>query len=52
MLRQADRESLALLVLILVVCALFLSGASLAGVRGRRSEIGALRAVGWGRRQV
>jgi hypothetical protein len=51
-LHQADRESLALLVLILVVCALFLSGASLAGVRGRRGEIGALRAVGWGRRQV
>jgi putative ABC transport system permease protein len=42
-LHQADRESLALLVLILVVCALFLSGAALAGVRGRRTEIGALR---------
>jgi putative ABC transport system permease protein len=51
-LHQADRESLALLVLILVVCALFLSGAALAGVRGRRTETGALRAVGWGRRQV
>jgi putative ABC transport system permease protein len=51
-LHQADRESLALLVLILVVSALFLSGAALAGVRGRRTEIGALRAVGWGRRQV
>ncbi len=51
-LHQADRESLALLVLILVVCSLFLSGAALAGVRGRRTEIGALRAVGWGRRQV
>ena len=51
-LRQADRESLALLVLILVVCALFLSSAALAGVRGRRTEIGALRAVGWGRLAV
>jgi putative ABC transport system permease protein len=51
-LHRADRESLALLVLILVVSALFLSGAALAGVRGRRTEIGALRAVGWGRRQV
>ena len=51
-LHQADRESLALLVLILVVCALFLSGAALAGVRGRRTEIGTLRAVGWGRRPV
>jgi putative ABC transport system permease protein len=51
-LRQADRESLALFVLVLVVCALFLVGAAVAGVRGRRAEIGALRAVGWGRRQV
>jgi putative ABC transport system permease protein len=51
-LRQADRESVALFVLILVVCGLFLAGATLAGVRGRRSEIGALRALGWGRRQV
>jgi hypothetical protein len=51
-LRQADRESIALFVLVLVVCALFLAGAAAAGVRGRRTEIGALRAVGWGRRQV
>ena len=51
-LHQADRQSVALLVLSLVVCALFLSGAALAGVRGRRTEIGALRAVGWGRLQV
>jgi putative ABC transport system permease protein len=51
-LRQADRESLALFALILVVCGLFLAGAALAGVRGRRGEIGALRALGWGRRQV
>ena len=51
-LRQADRESVALFVLILVVCGLFLAGAALAGVRGRRIEIGTLRAFGWGRRQV
>ena len=51
-LRQADRGSLALLVLILVVSALFLFSAALAGVRGRRTEIGVLRAVGWGRLQV
>lgn len=50
--RGADRESVALFVLILVVCVLFLAGAALAGVRGRRTEVGALRAVGWGRRQV
>jgi putative ABC transport system permease protein len=51
-LRQADRESVALFVLILAVCALFLGGAALAGVRGRRGEIGALRSLGWRRRQV
>ncbi|MGA9920006.1 MAG: ABC transporter permease, partial [Candidatus Dormiibacterota bacterium] len=51
-LRQADRESLALLVLILVVCGLFLAGAALAGARGRRAEIGVLRALGWDRRHV
>jgi putative ABC transport system permease protein len=51
-LRQADRESLALFALILVVCALFLAGAALAGVRSRRAEIGGLRSMGWGRRQV
>ncbi len=51
-LQQADHESLALFVLILVVCALFLAEAALAGVRSRRTEIGVLRALGWGRRQV
>lgn len=51
-LRQADKESIALFALVLVTCALFLSGAAAAGVRGRRAELGALRAVGWGRRQV
>ncbi len=51
-LNQADRESLALYVLILLVCGFFLGAASLASVRGRRGEIGTLRAVGWGRRQV
>jgi hypothetical protein len=51
-LQQADRESLALFALILVVCGLFLAEAALAGVRGRRTEIGVLRALGWGRRQV
>jgi putative ABC transport system permease protein len=51
-LHQADKESIALFVLVLVVCALFLAGAAAAGVRGRRAEIGALRAVSWGRWQV
>jgi putative ABC transport system permease protein len=51
-LHQVDRESLALLVLILVVCGLFLAAAALAGVRSRRAEIGILRALGWRKRQV
>jgi putative ABC transport system permease protein len=51
-LRQADKESVALFVLILVVCGLFLAGAALAGVRGRREEIAVLRSLGWGRPQV
>jgi putative ABC transport system permease protein len=51
-LQQADRESLALFVLILVVCGLFLGGAALAGVRARRGEVAVLRALGWDRRQV
>jgi putative ABC transport system permease protein len=51
-LRQADKESVALFVLILVVCGLFLAGAALAGVRGRREEIAVLRALGWSRHQV
>jgi putative ABC transport system permease protein len=49
---QADRESLALFVLILLVCGLYLGGASLAGVRSRRGEIGVLRTFGWGRGRV
>jgi putative ABC transport system permease protein len=51
-LRQADRESVALFVLILLVCGLFMAGAALAGVRSRREEMGVLRALGWGRRPV
>ena len=51
-LRQADKESVALFVLILVVCGLFLAGAALASVHGRRAETAVLRALGWGRRQV
>lgn len=51
-LHRADDESVALFVLVLVVCALFLSGAALAGVRSRREEVAVLRALGWARRQV
>lgn len=51
-LRQADAESVALFVLILVVCGLFLASAASSSVRGRREEIAVLRAIGWGRSQV
>jgi putative ABC transport system permease protein len=51
-LRQADAESIALFVLVLVVCGLFLASAALSSVRGRREEIAVLRAIGWGRSQV
>jgi putative ABC transport system permease protein len=51
-LRQADAESVALFVLVLVVCGLFLASAALSSVRGRREEIAVLRAIGWGRSQV
>jgi putative ABC transport system permease protein len=51
-LHQADAESVALFVLILLVSGLFLTSAALSSVRGRREEIAVLRAIGWGRSQV
>lgn len=51
-LRAADRKSLALFVLILMVCVLFLANGTLAAVRSRRAEIGVLRAFGWRRRSI
>lgn len=47
-----DVKSVALLGLILLVCALFVGNAGLAAVRGRRQEIATLRALGWGTRAV
>lgn len=46
-LNAIDRESVALFVLILLVCALFVGNASAAMVRARRSELGILAATGW-----
>jgi putative ABC transport system permease protein len=46
-LSAVDRASVALFVLILVVCMLFVANAATAAVRGRRRELGVLAAVGW-----
>ncbi len=51
-LKAVDRKSLALFVLVLVVCGAFLANGTLAAVRARRREIGTLLALGWTRAQV
>jgi ABC-type antimicrobial peptide transport system permease subunit len=48
----ADRKSVVLFTLILVVTTIFLSNAAFAAVRGRRREIGILRALGWRRATI
>lgn len=47
-----DRKSLALFVLVLVVSGLFLANGSFASVRSRRTEIGTLLCLGWGRGRI
>ncbi|HEY6468965.1 MAG TPA: FtsX-like permease family protein [Candidatus Dormibacteraeota bacterium] len=44
-----DQKSLVLFVLILVVCVLFLANGAYASVRSRRTELGVLACLGWGR---
>ena len=51
-LRATDRKSLALLLLIPIVCGLFVANGVLANVRARRSEIGTLLCLGWPRPQI
>jgi hypothetical protein len=51
-LNAVDGKSLALFVLILVVCGFFLGNAAFAAVRARRAEIGVLRCLGWPRRMI
>jgi putative ABC transport system permease protein len=51
-LRAVDRKSLALFVLVLVVTALFVANGALASVRGRRTELGTLLALGWSRSRI
>jgi len=48
-LKAVDKTSVALYILILVVCGLFVANAATAAVRGRRRELGVLAAVGWSR---
>jgi putative ABC transport system permease protein len=51
-LKAVDKTSVALYVLILVVCGLFVGNAATAAVRGRRRELGVLAAVGWPRSRL
>lgn len=48
-LKAVDRKSVLLFLLILIVTGFFLANSTFATVRGRRGEIGVLRAVGWRR---
>lgn len=51
-LSAADRKSLILLAMILLVTAVFLLNAGVAAVRARRTELGMLLCMGWRPRQV
>jgi putative ABC transport system permease protein len=51
-LKAVDKTSVALYILILVVCGLFVGNAATAAVRGRRRELGVLAAVGWSRSRL
>jgi putative ABC transport system permease protein len=51
-LRAVDKTSVALYILILVVCGLFVANAATAAVRSRRRELGVLAAVGWRRSRL
>ena len=48
-LNAVDAKSLVLFVLVLVVCVLFLANGAHASVRSRRTELGVLTCLGWGR---
>lgn len=52
LIRAADRKSIALFSLILVVCTLFVANAANAAVRERRRELAVLSALGWTRRTI
>jgi putative ABC transport system permease protein len=48
-LSAVDKNSVALFVLILVVCLLFVANSATAAIRGRRRELGVLACLGWTR---
>lgn len=50
--RGLDQKSLVLFILVLVVCILFLANGAYASVRARRTELGVLSCLGWGRAAV
>lgn len=52
LLDAVDGKSLALFVLILIVCGFFLTNATFASVTARRGEIGVLRCLGWPRMSI
>lgn len=52
LLSAVDAKSLALFILVLVVCGLFLLNATVAAVRTRRIELGVLACLGWPRRRI
>ena len=51
-LKAVDKTSVALYILILVVCVLFVGNAATAAVRGRRRELGVLASLGWRRSRL
>lgn len=50
--RAVDKKSFALLTIILVICAFFVSNGAFAAVRARRREIGTLLCLGWSTRSI
>lgn len=50
--QAVDRKSVALFLLVLVVCALFLANAVSAAVRDRRTELAVLSCLGWPARRI
>jgi putative ABC transport system permease protein len=51
-LTAADRQSVLLFTLILLVCVLYVANAAWAAVRGRRRELGVLACLGWRRSRL
>lgn len=52
LLKAIDAKSLALFLLVLIVCLLFLVNATVAAIRTRRPELGVLACLGWPARRI